>query len=107
MSSHPIFYLITTSYIVLINLSAYIAFYFDKKLAQANERRISKSTLLSLAFFGGSGGAILAQQQFRHKTRKQPFKSHLYLIAVLHVGLVVIMMIPSARAELLNMLQAL
>ena len=106
MNSHPIFYLIATSYIAIINLSAYIAFYVDKKLAQANERRISESTLLGLAFFGGSGGAILAQQQFRHKTRKQPFKTLLYLIAILHVGLVVILMIPSTRAEFLSMLQA-
>ena len=107
MNSHPIFYLVAVSYIAIINLSAYIAFYVDKKLARANERRISESTLLGLALFGGSGGAILAQQQFRHKTRKQPFKALLYLIAILHVGLVVTLMIPSARMELLNMLQAL
>jgi uncharacterized membrane protein YsdA (DUF1294 family) len=43
------------------------------------------STLLGLALIGGSFGAITAQHWFRHKTRKEPFRSTLYGIVCLQI----------------------
>ena len=38
-----------------------------------------------LAFLGGTLGAYAGRSLFRHKTRKQPFNSHLFQIAVLQL----------------------
>ncbi|MCA0275052.1 MAG: DUF1294 domain-containing protein [Proteobacteria bacterium] len=67
-----------------VNLAAFIAFWRDKRLACAGARRIPEKTLLWLAFVGGSLGAVAAQHLFRHKTRKEPFRSRLYAIVALH-----------------------
>lgn len=96
--------LVFAGYLALVNSAAYLAFYFDKKFAQNNRRRVAESTLLSFAFFGGATGAIIAQQKFRHKTRKQPFKTQLYAIAVLNLALLIALTIPSLRTELFQIL---
>jgi len=90
---------LAAGYLLILNLCAYGAFYIDKKLAQSGERRISESSLLTLALFGGSAGAIIAQHQFRHKTKKQPFKSQLYVIAILHIFIVCAGLLPDIRAK--------
>jgi uncharacterized membrane protein YsdA (DUF1294 family) len=38
---------------------------------------------------GGSPGALLARQLFRHKTRKEPFSTQLLTIVVLQVGAII------------------
>jgi len=50
-----------------------------RRSAGVGERR--KSTLLMLAILGGTSGAIAGQQVLRHKTRKEPFRTKLWLIA--------------------------
>lgn len=70
--------------LLAVNGAAFLAFWRDKRLASAGARRIPERTLLWLAFAGGSLGAITAQHLFRHKTRKEPFRSQLYAIAALH-----------------------
>lgn len=77
------------AYLIAINCAAYLAFLFDKARARQGGWRISEQRLLSLAFMGGSVGAIAGQQLLRHKTRKEPFRSQLLLIALFH-GLVVV-----------------
>ncbi len=76
---------IAATLIVAINLAAFAAFGIDKRLAEAQERRISEATLLELAFFGGTLGAYAGRHVFRHKTRKQPFSNNLFTIASLQV----------------------
>ncbi|KQZ29534.1 hypothetical protein ASD50_01920 [Mesorhizobium sp. Root552] len=71
--------------LLAVNCAAFVAFWWDKRLAEAGARRISERTLLGLALVGGSLGAISAQQIFRHKTRKEPFRSLLYLIVLLQI----------------------
>lgn len=77
------------AYFVFINVITFLAFYFDKKAAIANARRISERMLLSLAFIGGSPLAIVAMQKFRHKTVKQPFLTMLIAIIVIQVILII------------------
>lgn len=66
-----------------INFAAFAAFGIDKMKAEAGSWRIAESTLLMLAFVGGTPGAYAGRMLFRHKTRKQPFSSTLHGIAIL------------------------
>lgn len=68
----------------LINLITFMLFGFDKIRAEQGSWRVSEGTLLAWAFFGGSIGAYAGRAVFRHKTRKQPFSSHLHQTAVIH-----------------------
>jgi uncharacterized membrane protein YsdA (DUF1294 family) len=77
-------------YILVINVIAYAAMLDDKRKAENGLRRTPESTLLQLALIGGSVGTVLAQQTVRHKTRKEPFRSHLIRIIVLQTVLLVV-----------------
>ena len=78
---------LVAAYLVLINLLAFAAFRADKRAAEHGLYRTPERTLLLLAAIGGTSGAFAASQIFRHKTRKQPFRSMLWLIAVAQAGL--------------------
>jgi uncharacterized membrane protein YsdA (DUF1294 family) len=70
----------------IMNVGAFLAFRHDKAQAIAGRRRTRESDLLLLAAMGGTGGAFLARHLYRHKTRKQPFSTWLWLILVVQVG---------------------
>ena len=76
-------------WLATMNVVAFIAFGIDKACARAGHRRISEATLLTWAMVGGTAGAFAGRAVFRHKTRKQPFSSQLFNIAVLQVAAVV------------------
>lgn len=84
MLAHVTYADISTAFVV-VNFCAFAAFGVDKALAENGQRRIRESTLLWLAFFGGTPGAYAGRQLFRHKTRKQPFNRVLVRIVVLQV----------------------
>jgi len=73
-------------YLAAINAMAFLAFASDKRRAVAGDRRTPEQTLLGLAAIGGSLGAIAGQQLFRHKTRKEPFRTILWSIPVLQAA---------------------
>lgn len=75
-------------YLLIINGITFFAFAADKRAAELGRRRMSERDLLTLAFIGGTPGALVAQQLLRHKTRKEPFRTTLWLLAALHVILV-------------------
>lgn len=76
-------------YLLGVNALTFAVFASDKRRACGGDRRVPERTLLQLAAVGGSPAAIAAQQMLRHKTRKEPFRSLLWLIAVLQfAGLV-------------------
>jgi uncharacterized membrane protein YsdA (DUF1294 family) len=62
-------------YLAGINLATFAAFAGDKR--SAPER-----TLLTLAALGGTPAAFMAMESLRHKTRKQPFGTYLWLIGL-------------------------
>ena len=84
----PIVWVVLLGYWLIISYAAYLMFKLDKALAIGGLYRVSEAALLGLAFWGGSIGAKIAQRRFRHKTRKEPFRSTLNLICVLHIGVV-------------------
>ena len=75
--------------LLIINLWTMLRFWQDKHRAVQGQRRIPESDLLGLAIIGGTPGALIARQIFRHKTRKQPFSTCLLLIGVVQLGLLV------------------
>ena len=75
--------------LVLINAFTVLRFWQDKQRAIAGERRIAESDLLALAAFGGSPAALLARRLFRHKTRKQPLSTKLFVIVALQLGAII------------------
>ena len=81
-----------------INALAYMLFAVDKDRAKAGEWRISESALLWTAILGGSIGAKAAQRRFRHKTRKEPFRTILNAICVVQVLALASLLMPEPRA---------
>ncbi len=73
--------LVFGGYIIILSLVTFIAYGADKRKATKGKWRISEKTLLSLSFFGGALGGILAMKQFRHKTK------HWYFTAVNILGI--------------------
>lgn len=80
--------------VVLINLGTVARFREDKKRAVAGARRVPEADLLFLAAIGGTPGAFFARHHYRHKTRKQPFSTWLWLIAFVQAGLAIGLAIP-------------
>ena len=74
---------------VVINAWTILRYWQDKQRAIAGQRRFSEADLLVLALIGGSPGALLARHLFRHKTRKQPFSTQLFVIIALQIGALV------------------
>ncbi len=68
-----------------INVIAFLAFGWDKRQSIRHGSRLAERTLLALALFGGALGALIGQQVFRHKTQKQPFRTLLWLAAVVNL----------------------
>lgn len=74
---------------VLVNIWTIGTFWTDKNRAIAGARRVREADLLWLAAIGGSPGALLARQWFRHKTRKEPFSTRLLLIVFAQLGAII------------------
>jgi uncharacterized membrane protein YsdA (DUF1294 family) len=80
--------------LAVLNLFTMLRFWQDKQRAVAGERRIPEAHLLGLALIGGSPGAFAARHMFRHKTRKQPFSTWLFLILAVQAGALIGLALP-------------
>lgn len=79
---------IVYGYLLIINLSAFAAFYVDKMRAIRGEWRIPEATLWIVTAFGGSLGALCGMIFCHHKTRKTDFKLGVPVLLALHLFLV-------------------
>jgi len=79
-------------YLLCINLVTFIAFFVDKYQAIHRRSRIRIVTLLGLAFFGGSIGALAGMYGFRHKIRKDYFTVGVPLIILMQLVLLFYLM---------------
>lgn len=70
------------------SLASYLAYLFDKTSAERGGRRTPESTLHLFDLLGGWPGALIAQQQLRHKTVKQPYQFVFWLTVVGNLGAV-------------------
>lgn len=71
----------------VMSLFCFIATYRDKRKSMTGQWRTPESTLHLLELLGGWPGGLMAQQVFRHKTRKVSYQVTFWCIAGLH-GLV-------------------
>ena len=79
----------TVVYILIgINVLTFLVYGIDKWKAKQGNRRISEVTLLTLAVIGGSIGALLGMQVWRHKTMHKKFKYGLPLILLAQIALI-------------------
>lgn len=67
-------------YLLLINALGFALMLADKRKAQKNHWRIPEATLMTVAAFGGSLGAIAGMRLFRHKTKHPKFSLGLPVI---------------------------
>lgn len=74
-------------YLVMMNLAAFALMGIDKSRARRHAWRIPEKTLFLSAAFGGSVGAILGMQVFRHKTKHWYFVVGMPLILILQLAL--------------------
>ncbi|MFQ6170850.1 DUF1294 domain-containing protein [Oryzobacter sp. R7] len=80
--------LLVLALVVGASLASSGLYRLDKAAAQRADRRIPESTLHLLDLLGGWPGGLVARHAFRHKTRKQPFRTVFWLTAVLSAALV-------------------
>jgi uncharacterized membrane protein YsdA (DUF1294 family)/cold shock CspA family protein len=71
---------------VIASAAAWLLYGWDKGRAEAQASRVPENTLHALALLGGWPGALIAQAQFRHKTRKTSFRVVFWLTVVLNVA---------------------
>lgn len=76
-------------YYLGMSMIAWLMYGFDKRQAESRGWRISENSLHLIALLGGWPGALVAQQQFRHKNRKRSFLMFFWVLAALNVAALV------------------
>jgi uncharacterized membrane protein YsdA (DUF1294 family)/cold shock CspA family protein len=74
---------------IVISLMTFIAYAVDKSAARKGAWRTRESTLHLLSLAGGWPGALVAQQQLRHKSVKESFRSLFWMTVFLNCGVFV------------------
>ena len=75
-------FLICFAAVAVLSVINFVVYVEDKRRAKQGLYRIPEAVLLSLSFFGGAAGGLLAMKTVRHKTK------HWYFTAVNFLGLV-------------------
>jgi uncharacterized membrane protein YsdA (DUF1294 family) len=75
-------------YLIFINVVTFLVYGIDKWKAKQGSWRISEATLLILAVFGGSIGALLGMKVWHHKTMHKKFKYGLPGILIIQIVLI-------------------
>lgn len=76
--------LVCAAFYLLSSLLALMLYRHDKRQAGQGGQRIAENTLHLVELLGGWPGALLAQQIYRHKTRKLSFQIVFWLIVIAH-----------------------
>lgn len=74
---------------LFMGIITYIAYSSDKSNAITERSRVPERTLHILSLLGGWIGALIAQQRFRHKTKKISFKIVFWITVLLNVSILV------------------
>jgi len=77
------------AYLVAISLTTFGYYGYDKARARTGGSRVPEVVLHGLALAGGTVGAWLGMNAFRHKTIKGPFRILFWTIAIMQLGVVV------------------
>ncbi|MGL4726170.1 MAG: DUF1294 domain-containing protein [Scandinavium sp.] len=77
------------AWLLSVNTLTWLVYGLDKHAARKSWQRVPEKTLLLLGLVGGWAGALVAQELFRHKTQKQPFRTLFMLSVILNVAVLV------------------
>ena len=80
-----------TTYLIVVNALSFLLMLADKLRAKRGAWRIPESTLMTVAFIGGSIGAIAGMYLVRHKTRHPKFFIGLPAILVMQIAAVILL----------------
>ena len=72
-------------YLAIINVATFLTFGIDKLKARQSKWRVREAALLMLAVLGGSLGAWLGMQIWRHKTLHNKFRYGVPAILIIHL----------------------
>jgi uncharacterized membrane protein YsdA (DUF1294 family)/cold shock CspA family protein len=89
--------LILAAYMVL-SLLTFIMYAVDKSAAKKGAWRTKESTLHLLSLAGGWPGALVAQQNLRHKSKKQSFRIVFWATVLLNCGSFIWLLTPTGGA---------
>ncbi|MEE4278530.1 MAG: cold shock and DUF1294 domain-containing protein [Halieaceae bacterium] len=92
--------LVLLPYYVVASIVTFLAYYIDKSAAKRGGRRTAEQTLHVFSLIGGWPGALIARHRFRHKTRKQPFRTMFWLTVVGNVVGLLWLLSSQAASEL-------
>jgi uncharacterized membrane protein YsdA (DUF1294 family) len=68
----------------VVSVVAFLLYWRDKREAREDSWRTPENILHAVELAGGWPGALIAQQVFRHKTRKVSYQVAFWLIVLLH-----------------------
>lgn len=74
---------------LFMSIITYIVYSFDKSKAITEKDRVPEKILHILSLLGGWIGALVAQQRFRHKTKKISFKRVFWITVLFNVSILV------------------
>ena len=80
-------------YLIIINITGFLAMGIDKHRAKLMEWRIPEKTLFLITLFGGGIGTILGMYTFRHKTKKKYFTIGLPAIVIIEIVSVIYLLL--------------
>ena len=69
---------------LLMNLTSFLTFGYDKRRAIAGDRRISEARLVGTTLFLGIIGGWVGMSVFRHKTQKVSFQLKMIAATILN-----------------------
>ena len=82
------------------SMLSFIIYGIDKSAANKGAWRTSESTLHLLSLAGGWPGALVAQQKFRHKTKKISFRFVFWITVMINCGAFVWLFTPDGATKL-------
>ena len=83
-------YQIILTYLIVVNVVAFLAFGVDKWKSKRDKWRIPKAQLIGLAVIGGSIGAWAGMKIWHHKTMHKKFKYGLPAILIIQIILAIL-----------------
>ena len=68
------------------SIACFIGYALDKRAAEHKQWRVSETILLLVGLVGGWPGAIVAQELFRHKTKKPAFRTLFWMSVAINMA---------------------
>jgi uncharacterized membrane protein YsdA (DUF1294 family) len=76
------------SWLAAITVITFLTYGYDKLVAGSGATRVPEKVLLTLAFAGGTVGAILGMRLFHHKTSKGSFLERFWMVVAVQMVVV-------------------